>query len=43
MKRAFSVTLLLLLSACCTLGPNDKPDGVMGYIDDCKAVMQGKH
>lgn len=35
MKMICMIALIYTLSACCTIGPNDKPDGVSGYLTDC--------
>lgn len=33
---------MAVLSACCTIGPNDNPGGVVNYFKECYAFMQGE-
>lgn len=42
MKATLCALMLLALGACCTIGPNDHPGGVVKYLDECQQFIRGR-
>jgi|GEM_PF-5963766 len=39
-RKLLLLMMLIPLGACCTIGPNDHPGGVVNYFRECYAFMQ---